>query len=191
MQRHRFKWNKNSCWTTDLKISHCVRFCRLTGSRHPDVELYPKRTGSFSAVEHNPSLTISQIRKLCCFFYPTCYDWDILYTQCTMILLMTQHMLTWLNTWLPKIDWCPLYCACIIVQRVHNPSNNRPSHLIPCNFMNNCLQQYISTVSLRKKYNILFSPGFPELDSPVNCPFRNTAEYLVVNTTVWEVSRMT
>lgn len=42
-------------------------------------------------------------------------------------------------TWFPEIDWCPLYCACVIVQSVHNSSNNRPSYLITCHLKYFCV----------------------------------------------------
>lgn len=38
----------------------------------------------------------------------------------------------------------------------------------------------------QEKCFILLVPGFPEFGSPANSPFRNTAEYRVVNATVKE-----
>lgn len=90
-------------------------------------------------------------------------------------------------TWFPKIDWRPLYWSCVIVQSVHNSSNNRLSHLITCHLKCTHCNSYRELFSdqLISLFHLL-SPGFPELGWAMNSPFRNTAEYLVVNATVQE-----
>lgn len=45
---------------------------------------------------------------------------------------------------------------------------------------------FLFAAILRTKYVIFLSPGFPDLGSPMDCPFKNTAEYPVVNSTVIE-----
>lgn len=66
-----YNLNMNSRWATDLRRLQLVRFCWLMGKRHPDVEFSPNRTSFFSAVAHNPSLTVSPIRTS---FLSSCYD---------------------------------------------------------------------------------------------------------------------
>lgn len=66
-------------------------------------------------------------------------------------------------------------------------SNNRPSHLVSCHLKYLCHPLNSPEPILEnKKTQKLSLPRYPELGSPVTSPFKNVAEYLVLNATVQE-----